>query len=231
MLSDTSIKREPIYPLPLRLLLRLRKAVAPRFRPKRDAKIAQTLEGVEFSIFSNNCLGGVFYHDAGRRFTSPTINTALDGEDFIRFLERPKHYLDHEMTFITWPGHDYPIARIDDIEVRFVHYKTAQEAQEAWRRRGERIIWDKLCVVATNHDGLARPDLMERFDKLPYRNKLMFVSGDFPQYPWAVTVPQFRGRFQVRVMTSFADFRGRRYYETCIDLAQWIRQRVGETGT
>ena len=225
MLSDRTIKREPIYPLPRRILLRLRKLVAPRFRPKLDQKIVRTLEGVDFSIFSNNCLGGVFYHDAKRQFTSPTINTALDGEDFIRFLERPKHYLDHEMEFFSWPDHPYPIAKIDDIEVRFVHYRTKEEAEEIWHRRAERILWDNLFIVATNHDGLARPDLMERFDKLPYPNKIMFVSAEYPQYPWAITVPQFRGRFQVRVMTSFANFRGQRYYETCFDLAQWIREK------
>ena len=52
----------------------------------------------------------------------------------------------------------------------------------------------------------------------------MFVSDEYPQYPWAITVPQFKGRHQVRIMTAFANFRGQRYYETCFDLAEWIRK-------
>lgn len=223
MLSDTTIKRDSLYSFPRRVILKLRKYTAPFFRKKLDAEIMEKLEGIEFSIFGNNCLAGVFYHDAGREFTTPTVNTAFDGEDFVRFLERPQHYLEHEMEFISWPGHDYPIARIDDIEVRFVHYKTAEEAESIWRRRAERINWNNLFIVATNHDGAGKPEIMERFDRLPYKNKIMFVSEDYPQYDWAVVVPQFKGRFQVRIMTAFANFRGQRYYETCFDIAKWIR--------
>lgn len=224
MLSDHTIKRDGPYSLPRRILLAARKKTSVAFRPKRDARIHEMLEGVDFSIFCNNCLAGVFYHDAQRQFTTSTINTAMDGEDFLRFLENPKHYLNHPMLFVEFPGHDYPIALIDDIEVRFVHYKTQQEAEEKWRQRGERIVWDNLYVVATNHDGLNTDAAMERFDRLPYKCKIMYVSKEYPQYPWAVTVPQFKGRFQVRIMTAFANFRGQRYYETCFDLARWIRE-------
>lgn len=223
MLNDQTIQRDEKNKLPRRVLLAARKKTAVFFRPKLDAQIQKKLDKIEFSIFGNNCLAGVFYHDAKRQFTSPTINTAMDGEDFIRFLENPEHYLEHPMQFITFDGHDYPIACIDDIEVRFVHYKTAEEAQQKWKERGQRIVWDNLFIVATNQDGCNTPELMERFDRLPYKNKVMFVSREYPQYSWAVMVPQFRGRFQVRIMTAFANFKGQRYYETCFDLADWIK--------
>lgn len=224
MLSNQSILRDGPYSIPRRILLAMRKKVAVFFRPHLNAIIHETLKDVEFTIFGNNCLAGVFYHDAGRQFTSPTVNIAMDGEDFIRFLENPRNYINCPMEFISWPGHDYPIARIKDIEVRFVHYKSEAEAEEKWNQRAERIVWDNLYVVSTDHDGMNNPDIMERFDKLPYQNKVMFVAGEYPQYPWAVTVPQFKGRFQVRIMTAFANFRGQRYYETCFDLADWIRK-------
>lgn len=224
MLSNEAIRRDGKYPVPLRILLGARKKAAGLFRPKLDAQIREKLEGIEFSVFCNNCLAGVFYHDASRKFTSPTINTAMDGEDFVRFLERPEYYLNQPMQFITWPGHDYPIARIDDIEVRFVHYKSPEEAEEKWHERANRIVWDNLFIVATNHDGAGSPEIMERFDRLTYKNKIMFVSQEYPQYEWAVTVPQFKGRFQVRIMTAFANFKGQRYYETCFDLPSWIRE-------
>lgn len=64
---------------------------------------------------------------------------------------------------------------------------------------------------------------MERFDRLPYKNKIMFVSKDYPQYDWAVQIKQFKNRFQCRVTTAFADMKGHRYYETAFDIAEWIR--------
>ena len=177
-----------------------------------------------FTVFSNNCIGGVFYHDAGLQFTSPLINTAMDGDDFLKFLSRPQYYVEHEMDFFAWPGRDFPIARIDDIEVNFVHYKSPEEAVKKWKIRGGRIVWDNIFVVATNHDGMCHEDCMERFDKLPYANKIMFVSKDYPEYDWAIPIKQFENRFQCRVTTAFADLKGHRYYETAFDVAEWIRK-------
>lgn len=226
MLSDTTIRRDPPAQFPRRALLALRKAVAPKHRKKLNAQIHERLKDAKpFTIFSNNCLGGVFYSDAGQQFTSPLINTAMDGDDFLKFLSNPRHYLNHELEFFTWPGRDFPIARIDDIEVNFVHYKTPEEALEKWKIRSERIVWDNIFIVATNHDGMNHDDCMERFDKLPYKNKIMFVSRDYPQYDWAIPIKQFKNRFQCRVAVAFADMKGRRYYETAFDVAEWICEK------
>ena len=225
MLADTTIRRDPPAPPVRRLILAVRKAVSPRYRAKLNLKIREELSSVgEFTIFSNNCLGGVFYSDAGRQFTSPLINTAMDGKDFLKFLSNPRHYLDHEMEFFTWPGRNFPIARIDDIEVNFVHYKTPEECVEKWKTRAERIVWDNIFIIATNHDGMCHDDCMEMFDKLPYKNKIMFVTKEYPQYDWAIPVRQFKNRFQCRVMTAFADMKGHRYYETAYDIPKWIRK-------
>ena len=71
METSTTIIHDGPYPLPLKLLLKLRKIVSPIFRPALNRRIRAKLEGIDFSILCNNCLGGVFYHDAGRSFTSP----------------------------------------------------------------------------------------------------------------------------------------------------------------
>ena len=224
MLNDKSIKRDGKMGIPRRILLGLRKLVASKYRPRLNEEIYEKLKDISFSIIGNNCLAGIFYHDAGLQFTSPTINTAMDAPDFLTFLENPKHYFEVPIHFVSFEGHNYPIAQIDDIEVRFVHYSTQEEAEQKWRERAERIVWDNLYIVATNHDGFDTKDRLERFDKLPYKNKIMFVSKEYPEYDWAILVPQFKNRFQVRIMTAFANFRGQRYYETCFDIAEWIRK-------
>lgn len=224
MLADKTIQRDGKYGIGRRILLAIRKRNSVKYRSAINIEIKQKLKDTKtFTIFSNNCLGGVFYHDAGYQFTSPLINTAMDGDDFLKFLANPKYYLEHEMEFISWPGRDFPIARIDDIEINFVHYKTPEECIEKWNERKERIVWDNIFVIATNHDGMCHDECMERFDKLPYKNKIMFVSKDYPQYDWAIVIKQFKNRFQCRVTTAFADMKGHRYYETAFDIAEWIR--------
>lgn len=226
MLTDVNIKRDKDYFFLWRIVLKLRKKIGRSNRERLNKIIKEELKNENFTIFSNNCLGGVFYHDAGKQFTSPLINTALDGPDFIKFLKRPDYYLNFPMKFIDGSkyGHNYPIALIDDIEVRFVHYKTKEEAELKWRIRSKRIIWDNIFVIATNHDGLNTNTLLEEFNKLDYDNKIMFVSKDFSKYRWAIFVPQFKNRFQVRIMTDFADFKGHRYYETVFDIPAWIKK-------
>lgn len=223
MLADKTIRRDGKYSLPRRVLLLIRKYAAKKYRNSLDSEIREKLKDCrDFTIFSNNCLGGVFYHDAGYQFTSPLINTAMDGDDFLKFLSKPQYYLEHELVFFSFPGRNHPIARIDDIEINFVHYKTPEECIEKWESRAQRIVWDNIFIVATNHDGMCHDDCMERFDKLPYKNKIMFVTKDYPEYEWAIPIKQFKNRFQCRVTTAFANMKGQRYYETAFDIARWI---------
>lgn len=225
MLSDSTIKRNDKNSFARQCILSLRRRSAPRYRKYLNKQIQEKLKDVkDFTIFSNNCLGGVFYSDAGRQFTSPLINTAMDGEDFIKFVSDAQHYLSQDFEFFTWPGRDFPIARLDDVEVNFVHYKTPEECVDAWKRRSSRIVWDNIFIIATNHDGMYHDKCMEQFDKLPYKNKIMFVSKEYPEYDWAIPIRQFMGRYQCRVTTSFADMRGHRYYETAFDIADWIKK-------
>ena len=229
MLADKTIRRDGPYSLPGRLLLAVRKFYSKKHRVMLNQNIREELKDVKpFTIFSNNCLGGFFYNDAGLQFTSPLINTAMDGDDFLKFLSDPKHYLECPMEFFQWEGRDFPIARIDDIEVNFVHYKTPEECIEKWEKRSERIVWDNIFIIATNHDGMCHDDCMERFDRLPYKNKIMFVSKEYPQYDWAIPISQFKNRFQCRITTSFADMKGHRYYETAFDIAKWIRNNSNQ---
>ena len=226
MWNDNTIIRDESDTLLLRrTLLFARRKIGERFyRQKINESIRETLKGIPFSLLSNNCMGGVFYHDAGCRFTSPTINMAMDGEDFIRFLENPRHYCGiSDFKFVRYPDLPYPVAHLDDIEVRFVHYKTEEECMEKWKSRAARIDWEHLYIIGTDRDGLYKKDLLERFDRLPYQNKILFTAKDHPEYSWAIQIPQFRKQEQVGIVSYYADFKGHRYYDTCLDIANWIK--------
>ena len=48
-------------------------------REKLNTEIRNTIADYEFSVFANNCIGGVFLHDAGKRFNSPLVNLRMGG--------------------------------------------------------------------------------------------------------------------------------------------------------
>ena len=39
------------------------------------------------SFISQNCIGGIIYHDMEQKFLTPTINLYLMANDFVKFVE------------------------------------------------------------------------------------------------------------------------------------------------
>lgn len=120
-------------------------------RKKQDklvAEMKERLQTKDFTVISQNCIGGVFYHDMGLQFTSPTINLYLTGRDFVAFVLNLDYYLSLKLR-MTW-GEEYPIGYLDDIAIYFMHYHTCQEAESAWERRKKRINREKMVVLCTD---------------------------------------------------------------------------------
>lgn len=116
------------------------------------------------------------------------------------------------------------MGRYENLSVSFVHYKTEQEAQNKWVERAKRIIWDDIYIVATGHNAMEEPELMERFNALPYKNKVMFTHHAWPQYSWAKHVEVLDGIQEMPPLTEFATLNGKRLYDTAFDLAAWIAE-------
>ena len=68
---------------------------------------------------------------------------------------------------------EYPIARLDDIEIYFMHYKTKKEAKEKWYRRCKRINYDSLIFKVSQREGFTKQDMEEFMD---IENKML--EGD-----------------------------------------------------
>lgn len=158
-------------------------------RYKRNIIIKQSYKKLlvhDFSIISQNCIGGVFYHDMNMKFLSPTINLFFKEPDFIRFVQNLEYYINTELR-MTW-GEEYPIGYLDDIPVFFMHYHTCYEAKESWNKRKQRINWNKIIVLATDMEGFDEY-AWKLWSKISYPKVLFTVSEQkergvvsFPQY-------------------------------------------------
>jgi uncharacterized protein (DUF1919 family) len=95
-------------------------------------------------------------------------------------LERLEYYLGTEITFSNRSKYDslvyaYPVGKIDDIELHFVHYNSVAEAREKWEKRLKRVNFDNIFVIGSDR-GYCTPDIIARFLHLPFKNKLFFSS-------------------------------------------------------
>ena len=105
----------------------------------------------DFSIICNNCWAGYVYRRYGLPYLTPTVGLYFFADDYIKLCSDLKGYMTTPLEFIPYTESKYreiiekrhqtevPIARLGDIEVVFLHYKTKEEAEEKWKRRAERI--------------------------------------------------------------------------------------------
>lgn len=178
----------------------------------------------EFSLFASNCNGACILHDLGLPFRSPFVNLCLNAPDFMKILESPREYLAAPLEFIEDSGCDYPVARLLDVTLHFMHYGTAAEAEEQWRRRCQRVNWDDVFVLMTDKDG-CDDALLRRFDALPYKHKAIFTHVPHPEIASAVYIPGFEEETEVGNCVEFINgWSGKRYYDY-FDYVSWFNQK------
>lgn len=166
----------------------LKKNIRSTLRIPRNKRNRKRLINCDFTLITSNCTGGILYHELGLPFLSPTINLYMEGSDFVKFCSNLKLYLEAEMVLAEHNKKNYPIVYLDDIKLHCVHYKTFDDVKLAWNKRKKRIRWDNLFFIMTMRDGATRDDL-EAFDKLPYKNKVVFVNRPMPHLKSSYLIP------------------------------------------
>jgi len=158
----------------------------------------------DFSVISNNCWGGFVYQMFGFEYTSPTIGLFIMESDYIKFVSDLNVYLLKPLEFIrpedsrfynklTNDGQNpisYPVARLDDVDIFFMHYHSEEEAREKWQRRCKRINFDRLIVKISERND-CNEEIIDAFCKLPFKNKLCFTQKKYENHECCVFVNGF----------------------------------------
>lgn len=177
------------------------------------------LKNSNFTILSQNCIGSIMYHDLGQKFLSPTINMLFNADDFVKFLENINTYLDKEIEFIEEEKYNYPIGKIGDITIKFVHYKDRNEVINKWNERKKRINWNNLYIIAC--DDNMSDEAVKKFEKLSLGNKLLFTNNKRHLIKDSVYLNNIFEKADARLL-NFASLNGKRYYQKIFDYITWI---------
>ena len=159
---------------------KIRKIYKEILRRNINKRNRRNLKNNNFTIISSNCIGGVLYHELGIQFQSPTINMYIEAKDFIKFCKNLEEYLKKDIQYVEQKEREYPVARLGDIKLYCVHYKNFEEVKNAWNKRVKRVNLKRICIIMSERDGCTYEDIVE-FDKLPYKNKIIFVHKDMPE--------------------------------------------------
>ncbi len=207
------------------------------YRRKRlEKKWQKRLKDKEFTLITQNCIGGVIYSDLGMEFTSPTINMFIEDENFVKLVENLEHYMSIKPVKVTDcyadpvdPSIEYPIIKIDDIKINCLHYKDCQQAIEDWERRKKRIYWKKILVIANSWNLHENKKLIERIGRIPYK-KIIFTYKDYHKkycIPLKGSIWKVDARGIVR--PNLTDYMPKnsiyRYFEKLFDFVDYINRK------
>lgn len=172
------------------------------------------LNNSDFTIICNNCWGGYVYRRYGVPYLSPTVGLYFFASDFIKLCSDVKGYMQKPLEFIPYTESKYqaeieakgqtavPIARLGDVEVVFLHYKTQEEAAEKWTRRAERINYENLIFKFSKMNGCGDEE-MTAFDAFDFRKKIMFTPpDDAKRFKCAIAFKSAAGNSEITDDTS-----------------------------
>lgn len=156
------------------------------------------------SIIASNCVATYIYYDMKLRYLTPTINLSFDMNDYVRFLENLQWYLEQPVVPFQDDRFRYPCGMIGDVEVRFNHYKTFEEAVAKWEERKQRIDWNNLFIFGIEGDNCTY-ETLRRFDALPYENKVILTHKPYPEFSCAHHIPGFEKLGRIWRVTDFKE--------------------------
>ncbi len=188
---------------------------------KRKSK---RLDNLNFSIIASNCVGTIIYHDLDLPFLSPTINLTIEMDDFIRFAENLKWYMEQEIVELKGEK-GCPAGMLGDVKINFVHYDTFEEGVRKWEERKERINWDNLLLIGSERDGCSY-ETLERFDRLPYENKVILTRVRYPEISSAYCIEGFEEKEELGMVLNYKKQFFRRRYLDDFDYVAFINSAV-----
>lgn len=200
----------------------VKKQVHEKKRDKKiDLKNQQRLENKTPSIISINCNGCTIAHDLGLRFNTQFVNLWLYPKDFIKYISNLDYYNSLPITFVESKEYDYPVGKVGDIYVYFMHYATNEEAEKKWEERKKRTDKENLFVMMTDQEGCTEED-MEAFDVLPYKNKIIFTHIPMPQIKSSFYIKGFENDKSVGKLNGYIDDKSVYKWYDQFDYVEWF---------
>ena len=181
------------------------------------------LKNSNFSIVASNCNGGIISHDLNQQFNSPFVNLWIRPKDYIKLLSDFDNYMDTDLTFTKETGINYPVGLLRDIKIYFQHYKSEGEAKEKWNKRRKRVNKSNLFILFTDRDGCTYHEL-ELFDKLPFKNKVVFTRQEYPRIKSSFYIKGFEKEQEVGICSSYKSKYSLNRYLDDFDYVSWFNE-------
>lgn len=195
---------------------------------KYTGKIKQKkIKNHKFTLISNNCWGGIIYRNYHIPYQSPTCGIYFMAPEYIKFIYNIKEYLNSEIVEININDSKYKdilikrkydgiIGKIKDIEICFLHYDNIREINEKWRRRTERINWDRI-IYKFNDQNICTKEELKKFQEFEAKNKICFTAKKYEGID-SIQIEKYKNKNYVINDTREKD------YKKYLDIVEYINK-------
>ena len=170
--------------------------------------------------------GGHVYRHYGLPYASPTVGLYFFAEEYIRLLSDLRKHLFSPLRVIKANESRYaaylhskkqdevPIGVLgDEVEIVFLHYKTAEEVIEKWNRRLSRVNMNKIYVKFSEQN-LCEKRHIDAFHAMAFPHKVLLLSEPYANAPEGIVVERYAEPGNV--------INDARYYADFFDLTDWL---------
>lgn len=155
------------------------------------------------TIISMNCFGYYLYNCFDLPYSSPTIGSYIQWDDFIVFLSYLSNLkeLQPKENILLSIANGFPVINIGESKIFFSHYDNYQNVIDRWNRRISRINYNNIfvCLFTDNEKQL------NSFNTISYK-KICFTSFK-TDVPDTVFLPQTEGKTLRNMVNSVANLR------------------------
>lgn len=148
----------------------------------------ETLTNKQFTIVSDDNWGEELYKAFNLPNLTPFIGIHIYNKDFVKLTENFNYYINHEIQFIDSSesnnihdfrhtyGVQYPIGKLDDIEIHFTKFRSEQDALKSWQEGKNKIVWDNIYFKMDASYEEENIDEINNFQKISVKNKVCFLK-------------------------------------------------------
>lgn len=175
------------------------------------------------TIIASNCNGAFLMHDLGLKFRTPTVNLYFLPKHFIKLVENLDYYISLELEKFQDNNLDYPVGKLDDVIIYFMHYKSFEEAKQKWNERKKRIDKSNIYIMMTDRDGCTYED-MKAFDMISYKNKVIFTKNKYDNIKSSYYIHGFEKEDSVGILSDYENKFAKRYLDQ-FDYISFLNQK------
>lgn len=193
--------------------------------------ILSKIQRKKIIIFSSDCVGGRLMKDYCIPQMTPMVNIWYSAEDFLKMCERPDYYFSKGIDTVFMGGDNVPTGKIDDVTLHFGHDIDLDSPVRRWEKGCRHYFKAKekehvICVITNDRNGFTE-NMIQRFDNLPYRYKIIFTHKPYNS-PNAFYMEGEDGLAYVNIMTDFENwFTTKRRYDR-FDFYKWFIKMLSE---